>query len=54
MVEELANGNAAFVDVQVKELDDNQLKDLGHFSVKNDRTLIYNGKETDFFWSGKL
>ncbi len=30
MIEELANGNAAFVDVKVKELDDNQLKDLGH------------------------
>ena len=28
MIEELANGNAAFVDVKVKELDDNQLKDL--------------------------
>ena len=30
MIEELANGNAAFVDLKVKELDDNQLKDLGH------------------------
>ena len=28
MIEELANGNAAFVDVKVKELDDNQLKDF--------------------------
>ena len=30
MIEELANGNAAFVDLKVKELDENQLKDLGH------------------------
>lgn len=36
MVEELANGNAAFVDLKVKELDDNQLKDLGHL-------LLYYG-----------
>ena len=36
MIEELANGNAAFVDVKVKELDDNQLKDLGHL-------LLYYG-----------
>ena len=36
MIEELANGNAAFVDLKVKELDDNQLKDLGHL-------LLYYG-----------
>ena len=36
MIEELANGNAAFVDIKVKELDDNQLKDLGHL-------LLYYG-----------
>tara|TARA_A100001011_G_scaffold326703_1_gene350407 strand:+ start:3746 stop:4996 length:1251 start_codon:yes stop_codon:yes gene_type:complete len=30
VIEELANGNAAFVDLKVKELDENQLKDLGH------------------------
>lgn len=47
MIEELANGNAAFVDVQVKDLTENQIKDLGHLLLHHGCIVLKRQKDID-------